>query len=64
MGNRGIMCGVHDNRKHHVLRWGSLIGLRSVARHGECYAWGPRGRIGELVDRFWTGNTMLKCIRL
>ena len=64
MENRGITCGVRDNRRHYVLRWGSLIGLRSVAHLGERDAWGPGGSIEELVDRFWTGSTMLKCIRL
>ena len=30
----GPTCGVHDNRRHHVFRLGSLIGLRSMARFG------------------------------
>ena len=34
MGTCGTTCGVRDNRRHHVFRLGSLIGLRSMARFG------------------------------
>ena len=60
MGNRVRTCGGRDSRRHHVLRWSSLIGLRSVAHLWERYARQPRGSIGELVYIFWTGSTMLK----
>ena len=29
MGNRGCACGGRDSRRHDVLRWSSLIGLRN-----------------------------------
>ena len=34
IGTCGPTCGVHDNRRHHVSRLGSLIGLRNMARFG------------------------------
>ena len=34
IGTCGPTCGVHDNRRHHVSRSGSLIGLQSMARFG------------------------------
>ena len=48
MGNRGLACGVGDCSRHHVLRWSSLVGLRSAARLGTRHARQPRGRFRDL----------------
>ena len=48
MGIRGITCGLRDIRRHHMFRLGALIGLRSGGASRGCYAWGLRGKIGEL----------------
>ena len=44
MGNRGCSCGGRDSRRHHVLRWSSLIGLRSAAPD-EIASWHSRGLV-------------------
>ena len=59
MGTCGITCGVHDNRRHHVFRLGSLIGLRSMARFGWRDVCKPAKILGELSYRFWTRSTVL-----
>ena len=57
-------CGVHDNRRHHVFRLGSVIGLQSMAR----FEWRDVLKrdmiLGELSYRFWMGSTIFMCIRL
>ena len=52
MGTCGSTCGVHDNRRHHVFRLGSLIGLRSMARFGWRDVCHQDGKVWELSDRF------------
>ena len=34
IGKHASACGGRDSRRHHVLRWGSLIGPRSAGRLG------------------------------
>ena len=46
MGNRRCSCGGRDSRRHHVLQWSSLIGLRGAARLGTSQARQPRGIVG------------------
>ena len=52
MGTCGPACGVHDNRRHHVFRLGSLIGLRSMARFGWHDVCNQDGKVWELNNRF------------
>ena len=41
------ICGGRDSRRHHVLRLGSLICLRSAARLGTGQTGEPRGNLGS-----------------
>ena len=46
MGKHVSACGGRDSRRHHVLRWGSLIGPRSAAHLGTRQTGEPRGNLG------------------
>ena len=61
IGTCGATCGGHDNRRHHVSRSGSLIGLRSVARFGWRDVSGVWYIVWELCDRFWDERYCVKC---
>ena len=43
-----FVCG-RDSRRHHVLRWSSLIGLRSAARLKTHQRRSPHGTVGISV---------------
>ena len=47
MAKHASACGGHDSRRHHVLRWGSLIGLRSAAHLKMRQMRSPRGSVGD-----------------